>query len=171
MRKELKAVLGTRTNQRLVAGPTQVLNVSMNQGLINNSSSNNNNNNNTAAGAGMMPGGQSLNQADLEAFGLSLELPQGALSLSLSDVDVVDHYVFGVCVAGHDGAKSGRQWDSPTMGGSPSQTMSSSRVGRCSFVCLLHVTTFLLSLQNTVDESPRPSSDSKMSLLQKLLSE
>ena len=86
VRKELKAVVGARSNQRL-AGPAlaaaQVLNVSMNQSMAATSMMNNNS-------SPMMPGGQPLNQADLEAFGLSLELPQGTASITKIDTNGFD---------------------------------------------------------------------------------
>lgn len=67
VRKELKAVVGARTNQRGHSGAA----VNLNQ---------------TLSGPGMMsrnspplmvPGGKPLNQADLEALGLTYELHQG----------------------------------------------------------------------------------------------
>ena len=69
VRKELKAVVGARTIQRL-AGPAMtgpVLN--LNQSIGSNAMNNN--------APLLIPGGQPLNQSDLEALGLSLELPHG----------------------------------------------------------------------------------------------
>ncbi|EFX74244.1 hypothetical protein DAPPUDRAFT_324493 [Daphnia pulex] len=88
VRKELKAVVGARTIQRGLSGPV----VNHASGQMNHSSP-----------PMMVPGGKPLNQADLEALGLSYELPQG-----------------------NDGLH-GRVWDSPNMGESPSQTMPSTR--------------------------------------------
>lgn len=64
VRKELKAVVGARTIQRGLSGP--VVNVNHASGQMNHSSP-----------PMMVPGGKPLNQADLEALGLSYELPQG----------------------------------------------------------------------------------------------
>lgn len=92
VRKELKAVVGARTIQRGLSGPIGNLNQNLGSGPMNHSSP-----------PMMVPGGKPLNQADLEALGLSYELPQG-----------------------NDGLH-GRIWDSPNMGESPSQTMPSVR--------------------------------------------
>merc|ERR1712135_170249 len=66
VRKELKAVVGARTIHRM-GGPNLSLNMDpiMGSSLLNNKSP-----------SPMVPGGKPLNQADLEALGLSYELPQ-----------------------------------------------------------------------------------------------
>lgn len=66
VRKELKAVVGARTIQRGLSGPIGNLNQNLGSGPMNHSSP-----------PMMVPGGKPLNQADLEALGLSYELPQG----------------------------------------------------------------------------------------------
>ena len=71
VRKELKAVVGARTIHRMAgpALPGSVLNLDpavMGSSLLNSKSP-----------SPMVPGGKPLNQADLEALGLSYELPQG----------------------------------------------------------------------------------------------
>lgn len=93
VRKELKAVVGARTIHRM-GGPNLSLNMDpvMGSSLLNNKSP-----------SPMVPGGKPLNQADLEALGLSYELPQ---SNDLSN---------------------GRQWDSPRIGESPTQILAPTR--------------------------------------------
>lgn len=71
VRKELKAVVGARTIQRGLSGPVVNLNQALGSSPMNRSSP-----------PMMVPGGKPLNQADLEALGLSYELPQGILSLT-----------------------------------------------------------------------------------------
>ena len=66
VRKELKAVVGARTIQRGLSGPVVNVNQPLSSGAMNHSSP-----------PMMVPGGKPLNQADLEALGLSYELPQG----------------------------------------------------------------------------------------------
>ena len=67
VRKELKAVVGARTIQRgMSSGPAVNLNQALGSSPMNRSSP-----------PMMVPGGKPLNQADLEALGLSYELPQG----------------------------------------------------------------------------------------------
>jgi hypothetical protein len=65
-RKELKALVGARTMQRGMSGVViNNLNQSLGSGLMNRNS------------PPTVPSGKPLNQADLEALGLSCELPQG----------------------------------------------------------------------------------------------
>lgn len=65
VRKELKAVVGARTIQRGLSGPVVNLNQALGSSSMNRNS------------PPMIPGGKPLNQSDLEALGLSYELPQG----------------------------------------------------------------------------------------------
>lgn len=67
-RKELKALVGARTIQRGLSGA--VIN-NLNQAL--------NSNMMTRNSPPTVPGGKLLNQADLEALGLSCEMPQGTV--------------------------------------------------------------------------------------------
>lgn len=66
VRKELKAVVGARTIHRMgVPASALGLDQAMGPGMHNNNS------------PPIVPGGKPLNQADLEALGLTYELPQG----------------------------------------------------------------------------------------------
>lgn len=71
VRKELKAVVGARTIQRGLSGPVVNVNHASGQQM------------NHSSPPMMVPGGKPLNQADLEALGLSYELPQGICLLLL----------------------------------------------------------------------------------------
>lgn len=73
VRKELKAVVGARTIQRGLSGPMVNLNQALGSSPMNRNSP-----------PMMVPGGKPLNQADLEALGLSYELPQGIVHRSNS---------------------------------------------------------------------------------------
>ena len=74
-RKELKALVGARTMQRGISGVVMNnLNQSMGPGLMNRNS------------PPTVPSGKPLNQADLEALGLSCELPQGMQTFKLNSL-------------------------------------------------------------------------------------
>ena len=126
-RKELKALVGARTMQRGISGVVMNnLNQSMGPGLMNRNS------------PPTVPSGKPLNQADLEALGLSCELPQGMQTFKLNSLKkkkkkkkkrlsilLIQFFAF---LLGNDGLLGRHHWDSPNMGESPGQAMPSSRV-------------------------------------------
>lgn len=67
VRKELKAVVGARTQRTGIPGPVINLNQALGASLMQSRHS----------PPVIAPGGKPLNQADLEALGLSYELPPG----------------------------------------------------------------------------------------------
>lgn len=125
VRKELKAVVGARTIQRgLSSGPVVNLNHALGQALSSPM-------NHRTSPPMMVPGGKPLNQADLEALGLSYELPQGMnknSNLNAFDLILSAKIDFFLLIILGSDVLHGRLWDSPNMGESPSQTMPSSRV-------------------------------------------
>ena len=121
VRKELKAVVGARTIQR---GMSSGAVINLNQTLSGIDMMNRN------SPPMMVPGGKPLNQADLEALGLSYELHPVITDYS----EIFSSYFYGAnfyFILGTDG----RHWDNSNMSDLPSQGMTSNRV--CYFWCFL----------------------------------